>query len=170
MSQTRIPIATTTLTTSAAAVTFGSIPSNYTDLVLITSSQHANSDPSSRLYLNFNSDTATNYSYTQLRGSGTAAFSSRESSISTPYIGFVAPNTTSTNFSISRTNIMNYSNSTTFKTFISRGDGVANPSYAVIANGCLWRSTSAITSITISSENYNFTAGSTFTLYGIKAE
>jgi hypothetical protein len=162
-------IVTTTLSSAAMSITFSSIPSTYTDLVLITSTQHTNADTSSRLYLQFNGDTSTNYSYTQIRGSGSTAFSTRESNINTPWIGFVGPNTTATNFSIARTNIMNYSNSTTNKTFISRGDGVSNTNYAVISNACLWRSTSAINSITVASENYNFSSGSTFTLYGIKA-
>ena len=77
MTATYEKIATNTLSSAAISLTFSSIPATYTDLVLITSSQHAASDASSRLYLNFNSDTATNYSYTQIRGSGTAAFSSR---------------------------------------------------------------------------------------------
>jgi hypothetical protein len=161
------PIVSTTLTSATASVVFGSIPSTYTDLVLITSTQHTNADTSSRLYLRFNGDSATNYSYTQLRGSGSAAFSTRESNINTPWIGFVAPNTTATDFSIAKTNIANYSNSTTYKTFISRGDGVSNGNYPVIANVCMWRSTAAINSIIVASENYNFSSGSTFTLYGI---
>jgi hypothetical protein len=61
---------------------------------------------------------------------------------------------------------MNYSNATTYKTALARTseDGVA------AAYVGLWRSTSAITSITIDKgSSDNFASGSTFTLYGIKA-
>jgi hypothetical protein len=62
---------------------------------------------------------------------------------------------------------MNYSNTTTYKTIISRGD---NPGFLVIALANLWRSTSAINIITMVSETgNNFVTGSTFTLYGITA-
>jgi hypothetical protein len=70
---------------------------------------------------------------------------------------------------------MNYSNTTTYKTWITRGGNVSDNSGST-AN--LWRSTSAINTIAIAesgtggsgSFNYgNMLAGTTFTLYGIAA-
>jgi hypothetical protein len=63
---------------------------------------------------------------------------------------------------------MNYSNATTYKTVLSRSNVAASAS--VSANVGLWRNTAAITSIKLYVyPSYNFVAGSTFTLYGIKA-
>ena len=65
--------------------------------------------------------------------------------------------------------LMNYSNTTTYKTILSRTNAAANGVDATVG---LWRSTSAITSIEIgknSGMSGTFQIGSTFTLYGIKA-
>jgi hypothetical protein len=70
--------------------------------------------------------------------------------------------------------IMNYSNTTTYKTSLTRQNTVDAADYngTLTAVG-LWRSTSAITSVAIQltrgGSAYNFTSGSIFTLYGIKA-
>jgi hypothetical protein len=61
---------------------------------------------------------------------------------------------------------MNYSNSTTYKTILSRGNVTGT---GIDLNVSLWRSTAAITNITVTSFTSTYTAGSTFTLYGIKA-
>jgi hypothetical protein len=61
---------------------------------------------------------------------------------------------------------MNYSNTTTYKTIIARGSGASNE---VKAQVNLWRSTSAITSITVYAGGGNFNSGASFTLYGIKS-
>ena len=58
--------------------------------------------------------------------------------------------------------IMNYSNTTTYKTMIARGGGNRYVDFV----GNLWRSTAAITSITIGPSWSN---GCVITLYGIKA-
>jgi hypothetical protein len=63
------PIATTTLGTAAASVTFSSISGSYTDLVLIIAGVQSVADVP---YIQFNSDTATNYSRTQLSGDGSS--------------------------------------------------------------------------------------------------
>jgi len=69
------PIATTTLGSAAATITFSTIAATYTDLrltlVFTTSVGGAN------VFFRFNGDTGTNYSYTSLEGSGSAASSSR---------------------------------------------------------------------------------------------
>ena len=66
-------------------------------------------------------------------------------------------------------NFPDYSNSNTYKPILSRSN---KPNYHVEQKVGLWRNTNAITSITVFStgSNPNFASGSTFTLYGIKAE
>ena len=77
-------------------------------------------------------------------------------------------NTSSANFESNFTvDFMNYSNTTTFKTKLSK---VTIPASSIVQDVSLWRNTSAITSITvIVPAANNWIAGSTFTLYGIKA-
>jgi len=153
------PIATTTLGSAAATVTFSSISGSYTDLILVADTQNASG--ADNFLLNFNSDTGSNYSVTRLNGNGTSASSSRATNQTVLQCGEVN-STRSTTI----VHIMNYSNSTTYKTTITRQN---TASASVAANVNLWRSTAAITSILISTSSYNFSAGSQFTLYGIQA-
>jgi hypothetical protein len=154
------PIATTTLGSAASSVTFSSIPGTYTDLIVVMN--YANSTGLADVYFQFNGDTGSNYSRTQLFGTGSAAGSNRGTN-ETAFngVGYVG-----TTWSQSISHIMNYSNTTTNKTILVRNDGTSN---LVMANVGLWRNTSAITSILIGYSTNNFIAGSTFTLYGIKA-
>lgn len=157
--QTYDPIASITLGAATASVTFSAIPQTYTDLVIVAFTDQTASSPS---YVQFNGDTGTNYSSTNITGDGTSATSGR---VSTSALG-IALATTSANDQISIVNIMNYSNTTTNKTCIlRRNDAVAQVS---LVTG-LWRSTSAITSIRLFSNSSTFTSNSTFNLFGIKA-
>jgi hypothetical protein len=119
--------------------------------------------------LRFNGDTATNYSNTWLYGTGSAVGSSRESNNNNIRIyGFYSGPTGSGNNDNVICHIQNYSNSTTNKTVLVRGN---LPQVELAAVVGLWRSTSAITSLTVASYNGTdlLNAGSTFTLYGIKS-
>ena len=149
------PIATQTLGSSASTVTFSSIPSTYTDLVLVIDA--VGSDGS---YLRFNADSGANYSYTRLYGDGTSAASGRATAQTweETSIGSL----TSRQFTI--VNIMNYANAATFKTTLMR---ITNPSNYVAAYAHLWRSTAAINTITLGIQSGTYSSGSTFTLYGI---
>lgn len=162
MPNTYVALATQTLSTAASSVTFSSISSSYTDLVLITSAKN-NTGAQYRLQLRFNGDTATNYSVTKLTGNGSTAVSSRASNAT--YAAILIGTIGSTNFDNVITSIMNYSNTTTNKTVLSRGNETAAEVNAEVG---LWRSTTAITSLTLDLEGgINFVAGSTFSLYGI---
>jgi hypothetical protein len=157
MAKTYESIATTTLGTAAASVTFSTISGAYTDLILVADTVNASGADS--FLLNFNSDTGSNYSVTRLGGDGSAASSGRASNQTVLQCGDVY-----STLSTTIVQILNYSNTTTYKTTITRQNNAAN---RVRANVNLWRSTAAITTILISTSSYNFSAGSTFTLYGI---
>jgi hypothetical protein len=154
------PIATTTASGSTSQYTFTSIPSTYTDLVLVIMAANASA---ANFEITFNSDTGNNYSRTQLSGNGTSASTARESNYSS-YRTLSTPASTSA-FATANFSIMNYSNTTTFKTLLDRGGFASDQTYAQVG---LWRSTAAITSIRLLCGS-NLSAGSTFTLYGIKA-
>jgi hypothetical protein len=159
MASTYEPIATQTLGSSASSVTFSSIPSTYTDLVLIVMAKNVNGD--SDLAMQFNSNTS-GYSSTFVYGNGSSALSTRNTNLTKMRIGRID----NTNAYPNIINIQNYSNATTYKTALSRSQN----SSLVLANVGLWGNTSAITSVTILDDNsYSLASGSTFTLYGIKA-
>jgi hypothetical protein len=160
-------IFTETLASAAATVTFSSIPSTYTDLVLIFNG--GKSIAGSSVDFRFNSDTGSNYSFTEIYGNGTTAASQRVSNRTYGALAFNAvPDSGLTSTIIM--NIMNYSNTTTNKTAISRNGsiGTSFPGTEAIVN--LWRSTAAINTITLSNSGAaTFSIGSTFSLYGIAA-
>lgn len=160
------PIATTTASGSISSITFSSIAGTYTDLVLIVSASLASG--AENLRIRFNSDTGTNYSNTVLVGSGSGAGSSRASNQT--YIAADSNGYLTTTNNIYIMNIQNYSNATTYKTALVRANNAASGASGVDAIVGLWRSTSAIDSITIlNSGGVNFASSSTFTLFGIKA-
>jgi len=159
MASTYEPIATTTLSSSVANVTFSSIASTYTDLYLVIS-DYGNVTVGTDIFMRFNSDSGTNYSVTFMYGTGSSALSSRTTNASGIRLGY------NDNYSpMLRVNIMNYSNSTTNKTILSRDDSASNVTEATVG---LWRSTAAINTVTILASSGNLNAG-TYTLYGIKA-
>ena len=154
------PIATTSLT-SQSSVTFSSISSTYTDLIIIISGTAADNRPANFTVGNGSVDTGANYSRTGISGNGSAASSYRGSDES----AFNTDNATdSSSPAVNITHIMNYSNSTTYKTFLSRNGAVSNHTRAIVG---LWRSTAVINIVTISF-GASLTGG-TATLYGIKA-
>ena len=167
MAKTYTPIATQTLSTATANVTFSSIPSAYTDLVIVCDNLFiASGTPNLRVRLN--GDTGSNYSVTPIEGNGATAYSVRQINITGIDFGYYTslyPISTSTIPNNAIINIMNYSNSTTYKTVLAR----SGSSYTgTNANVGLWRNTASITSVTVTNSTAaNFSVGSTFTLYGI---
>ena len=160
-------IATSTLGGAAATISFTSITGTYTDLVLVGTGLVSSN--SFGVWLQINGDTGTNYSWTDLAGNGTAASSSRQSSRNNTenWLGNASAGWSNTNNNNLIANIMNYSNSTTYKTVLTRGN---NPSGGVEAMVNLWRNTAAITSLTVGVQSTGtLSSGTTFTLYGIKA-
>lgn len=163
------PVASTTISgSSTTTVTFSSI-SGYTDLVIVINSRDTSAGTGNTdMYMQFNSDSGTNYSGTQLYGNGTSAVSNRQTNQTQIYAGSVVPGgTASGTFNTTIINVMNYANSSTYKTVLVR-TGLANSLTA--ARVGLWRSTAAITSLSLYLEpGINWADGSVLTLYGIQA-
>jgi len=165
MAKTYEPIATNTLGSDTATVTFSTITGTYTDLVLVCVANSTVVGSGSNAYrIRLNADTASNYSNTTLLGNGTTATSTRDSSETYMYLGALPQ--TSADKQVSILQFMNYSNTTTNKTALSRGNHAGAQVQAAVG---LWRSTSAVTSIELSIPGSNLKSGSSFTLYGIKS-
>jgi hypothetical protein len=159
------PIATQTLASAASSITFSSIAASWTDLRLVivgsTSAQ-------SNVFMRLNSDTASNYSYTALWGSGTAA-GSQKATAST-FMSFAIYNGFEITTPMLRTaDFFSYAGST-YKTVLTTESSDLNGSTGSVLNAVqLWRSTAAITTILIYATGGNFNSGTTAALYGIKA-
>ena len=158
---TYVPIATYTLPSATSSYTFSSIPSTYTDLVLVINGQTSTTND---VGVQLNSDTGSNYSDTVMYGTGSSALSARLTSTTMMYLDH---NGWTTSQSIGIYNFMNYANTTTYKTMVGRTNNAANRGTEALVG--LWRSTSAINSIKVMTSAGNLDTGMTLTLYGIKA-
>jgi hypothetical protein len=163
------PIATTTASGSVSTITFSSIPTTYTDLVIVENGNLSGSANRCSLLIrvgNGSVDSGTNYSNTQLAGNGTSAYSGRGSNEAYCFAGVISEKVGTV-----ITNIMNYANTTTYKTFISRGNSLGQTaSQDISAMVNVWRSTAAINTIQIfAADGTNYSSNTTFTLYGITA-
>jgi len=165
---TYVALATNTLSSAAASVTFSSISGSYTDLICIVDNLTAPSANSTFIQIgNGSVDTGSNYSYTYLLGNGSAASSSRQSSQSNIVVGNIYQGLSNTVPTMVIIHLMNYANTTTYKTIISRDTDRSGAGSTSLLAG-LWRSTSAINTLKVfTGSTYN--TGATFTLYGIAA-
>lgn len=158
------PIATTTLSSAAASITFSSISSAYTDLRVVIVPITADNTGTS---LRINSDTNTNYSRTLINGNGTTAASVNATNADRMYLTYSDPATSQPR--LITIDFFSYAGST-YKTCLSTDANDKNGSGMVLSQVGLWRSTSAITSISfLTNTGGNFNTGTTATLYGIKA-
>jgi len=150
--------------TSTNTITFNSISSTYTDLVVVASA--GATATGCGISYQVNGDTSSIYSVTALRGNGATASSFRQTGNNQVVVSNVSePPTTGAGTYI--INFQNYSNTNTYKTSISRGNAAAAGVDTFVG---LWRSTAAITSITLLISGGNYNSGSTFSLYGIAAQ
>lgn len=165
-------IATATGTGSSGTITFSSIPGTYQHLqirsnVLMTGNYGGN------IMVRFNGDTANNYSYHLLQGDGSSTFATGGANQNKMY-GTYTNAMVNTAPTVSIIDIHDYANTSknkTLRTFSGTDSNGGGFGQAVSMNSGLWRSTSAITSITLFYDMGGvgyFSTSSTFALYGIK--
>lgn len=169
MASSRFLISSTTLTGSQTTVSFSSIPSIYTDLVLRVSARTDAAVLGATIYTTFNSDTGTTYSFTTLFGTGSSTGSS--STVDNTQINLLSEGTsaTSNTFSSIELYIPSYtaSQNKPMGTFQVYENNATENRIQAYAN--LWRNTAALTSISMTPSSGNFVSGSSFYLYGIKS-
>lgn len=167
MPKTYEPISTQTLGSTTTAVTFSSIPATYTDLVFVANFTPTVGPDAFKFYLGTGSiDTTTSYSNTQLIGDGSTVSSSRASNQGWMNAGYVG----SASVCNQIIHIMNYANTTTYKSVLLNFRTGASASQSVAQGAGLWRKTTAIDTLRFTTNTSGvFAIGSTFTLYGIKA-
>jgi hypothetical protein len=162
------PIASTTLGSNSSTITFTSISSAYTDLVLVLNSKSANGVNNDGINLtvgNGTLDTGSNYSAVALYNNNAGSiFSLSFTNSTSSEIGLVH-----NEWSPAIIHFHNYSNTTTFKNFLGRTGSAGGSTTQIRHTIGMWRSTSAINTIRLTHGGQEFISGSTCTLYGIKA-
>jgi hypothetical protein len=161
-----VPIAYTKLA-SNGNITFSNIPQGYQDLYIIGNVRSTNtSQDTLAIDLTYG---ATEYSSTWLLGDGSSATSNRQSNqyvSSVPYTN--GANATAGIFSSFETHILNYANTSTYKTILTRMASDQNGSGWTSLTVGLRRNTAAVTFLEFAGANAVFAAGSTFAIYGVR--
>jgi len=154
-------LANTTLGTSANSVTFSGISGAYRDLRLVFSGGIGSSNAS----FTINTDTSSTYLWTTLESNGSSATSvwngNTYGTFANDYILWY-----DSSGIVVTMDILDYSSTDKHKTILTRGNNSTRAVNGVVNR---WPSTAAITSIRLNGNATNFTAGSTFTLYGVSA-
>ena len=163
-------IATTTLGTNTASVTFSSIPATYTHLQIRFIARDTRAVLLEGFVVQFNGDTAGNYSDHTLYGDGSSAgaFSNTSPTFMSPY-PIASANATASVFGISVVDILDYANTNKYKTIrvISGYDDDGQGGVQLSSGN--WRNAAAITSITVlPGIGTTISEYSSFALYGIK--
>lgn len=158
-------IASNTVGTATPSITFSAIPGTYTDLVIVSNFGSSTTTQTIETRVNGETSASTNYSWTWVFGSGTTATSTRGSNDNRIPVGQIGTSVTTTDNN-SIFHFMDYANTTTNKNVLGRFN---TPERGVVVVTGMFRSTTAISSISIFTQAGNFNVGSTFTLYGIEA-
>jgi hypothetical protein len=155
-------IASSTLSSIASSITFSSV-SGYTDLVILFQYR---GEESANLYVRFNGDTGNNYAGSMFTGQTSPAGSVTTSSNAIITITWTGASANQT-WVHGTLNINNYASTSMWKTVLSR---FGTPYGETTMGGGVWKNTNAVTSIELRSGGPGYSVGSTFSLYGIKAE
>ena len=167
---TQIGSAVTVGAGGAATISFTSIPSTYTDLIVKYSARDNTSGGgvSNNLYLQFNSSGGTAYSGRLLYGNGASALSASDSSNAQTIFQYITSlGATSNTFANGEIYIPNYAGSSQKST---SSDSVTETNATGAITGLaagLWANTAAITSITLTPASGTFVQHSTAYLYGV---
>jgi hypothetical protein len=156
----------------ASFIEFTSIPSTFTHLqIRMIARKNGATNDSVGMLMTFNSDTASSYNSHYLQGDGSSAvgYSAGTSQNSIPSLYFAGGGMTANVFGAGVIDILDYTKTNKYKATRQLTGVSSNASsaidYILLGSG-LWRSTSAITSITLTGSD--FVQYNQFALYGIK--
>lgn len=163
------PIQTYTMANSTTnAVVFSSIPQTYTDLLLVSYNRDTTASVTPVFFQTINSDSSSLYSYLTLTGDGTASSARVTSTAPWGVTLQTGASATAGVFATTQIHYPSYSNTTTNKMFLAQSAADSNNVGSFRLSAGLYRSTNAITTITVQAAQF-FAQSSMFTLYGIKA-
>jgi hypothetical protein len=166
-------IATTTLGSDNSTITFSSIPQDYTHLQIRGFTRTSNSGTGfDDLSVVFNNITTTSYAWHRLLGNGSSASANGAANTTSALMTEILMRNggTANVFSGLVLDILDYKDTNKNKTIRCIGGVDTNGSGQVALDSGHWRSTSAITTISLTIAGaYNFKQYSSFQLYGVKA-
>lgn len=154
-----VALATTTLASSSATVTFSNISGAYRDLRLVIGSLTTTTN--AQIYLRLNSDSGANYTYVTMNGNGSTTSSAAGTGETAFYLGYSMPAATVSNPIM---DLMDYSATDKHKTTLVNR---SNSGSEVIVMAQRWASTAAVTSLTITTSAGSMNAGTMLSLYGV---
>ena len=157
-------IATTTLSTATASITFSSIPQTYTHLQIRFFGNAGSNDTFFRL----NGDTGSNYVRHYLYGSGSSAAAGASLSQTSGSLGYIAVTADTNIFGTAVFDLLDYTNTNKNKTTRSLSGYDNNGGGLIVLYSGLWLNTAAVTSITVLPNTGNFNQYTQAALYGIK--
>ena len=154
----------------SASISFTSIPSTYQHLQVrgISRNTVAGGSVNDQI-VRFNSDSSSNYSNHYLYGTGSSAAAA--ANLSATYavsVEILQDSTLANTYVATILDILDYADTNKFKTMRTFSAWDTNGTGDIFFNSAGWRSTSAITSIDISSSSGNLKQYTQFALYGIK--
>jgi hypothetical protein len=165
-------ISSNVLASSAASVTFTSIPATYTDLVLKWSTRDDSTNYALSAFLvTFNNDTTTLYSATEIYAGDSSPASGRTSTAGNIGLNGQGGSMDANCFSSGEMYLPSYlasQNKPSSFYYVNENNSTTAYRWLVDATAALYRSTTAISSIELKPPaTKNFVSGSSFYLYGI---
>jgi hypothetical protein len=160
-------IATTTLGTTTATITFSSIPATYKHLQVrgIINTNAGTNNWGFRIRLN--SDTGSSYTHHNLRGDGANPSAEGYANQSYMYLDRAAP-TDANIFGGVVIDFLDYTNTNKYTTMRGLAGQDRNGAGQISLNSGLWMNTAAVTTLTFTLESGSFITYSSLALYGIK--
>ena len=152
---TYVPLATITLSSTDSEVVFSSIPATYRDLIMVIDG--TSTSGTQFLQIRFNGDTGNNYSVVRMYNTTSDSFAGIN------WANIVEIGTSRTNAIVQ---IMDYSATDKHTTFLSRGN---NAGYRIQAHAGRWANTAAVTSVSAIMAGGSLPIGTTASLFGIEA-
>ncbi len=157
----------------SSSISFTSIPSTYKHLqIRYMASSDSSTDGSYNVQSRFNSDSASNYTLHLIDGDGSSTSAYGAANLDHMYIGNVTSSfggfSLANAYGVNIIDVLDYANTNKFKTtrMLNGYDINGSGKLQLISN--LWRSTTAVTSISINPQVGNWRQYSQFALYGIK--
>lgn len=167
-------IAQIVVSTPANTETFSSIPGTFSNLRVTVSGRFSDAASNENLNIQFNGDSGSNYDLENLQGLSGTVSAVGSAAQTSGFVGRLPAGNATANFpGQSIIDLVNYAGTTFFKTANGSGGYLTTAgtvgTYTTLMNTTTWRSTAAITSITlVDGGGGNFVAGTVLTLYGYK--
>jgi hypothetical protein len=166
-----VMIANSTLSGDAANIDFTSIPSHYAHLMVVCYARGDTAATTTNLLVRFNNDSGGNYDYQRVSGVAAAATAGESFAQTSCLVAAIPANTADANlFGATTFDVPHYANTANNKDLSSQYANkitttTGNLNVSAVAG--FWRSSAAITRITLLPAAGNLRSGSRATLYGL---